>query len=125
MIRYLRYLFIAVLAICLIVLALANSQTITLHLLPDAVKEVVVGYLPIPMQVDVPLYVAIFAGIAIGVLVGFVWEWFREMKHRSVASKRTREAQSLAREVVRLKEEKNEGKDDVLALLDDAPRKAG
>ena len=77
------------------------------------------------MQVDVPLYVAIFAGIAIGILVGFVWEWFREMKHRSVASKRTREAQSLAREVVRLKEEKNEGKDDVLALLDDAPRKAG
>ncbi|MEO0830134.1 MAG: hypothetical protein AAFY03_06705 [Pseudomonadota bacterium] len=34
------------------------------------------------------------------------------------------EARVLAREVVKLKDKQNEGKDEVLAILDSAPRKA-
>jgi len=59
-------------------------------------------------------------GIAFGLLIGFVWEWLREWKHRSAVRKEHKQVVRLEREVTRLKAEKNEGKDDVLALLDDA-----
>ncbi len=32
---------------------------------------------------ELPLFLVIFAGILVGLLIGFVWEWFREAKHRS------------------------------------------
>ncbi|WP_420860999.1 LapA family protein [Algirhabdus cladophorae] len=112
--RYLRYLVWGVIGVALVVIALANRQVVTLKLLPAELADLA----GISFSIDVPLYVVMFAGIAIGVLLGFVWEWLREHKHRSQASKSTKQVARLEREVTRLKGEKHEGKDEVLALLE-------
>jgi uncharacterized integral membrane protein len=119
--RYLKYLFLLVLAASLLTVALANRDLVTLNLLTPELASLV-GF---GMSITLPLYVVVFGGIAAGILIGFVWEWFREHKHRAEAARRTREAKTLAREVVRLKDKQNEGKDDILALIEDGPRKAG
>ena len=68
--------------------------------------------------VQVPLFIAILLGVAVGLVIGLIWEWIRESKHRTAATRIRREAQRLEDEVKRLKAEKHEGKDEVLALLE-------
>jgi len=60
----------------------------------------------------------ILLGVLIGLLIGFVWEWLRELKNRSLIRKTERENRGLQREVDRLREKDGQPKDDVLALLD-------
>ena len=67
-----------------------------------------------------PELVVVLGGVGVGLIIGFLWEWIREHKHRSEAAQKAREARRLDREVKRLKKQKHEGKDEVLALLDDA-----
>jgi putative membrane protein len=59
-------------------------------------------------------------GVATGILVGFVWEWLREHRHRAAAKTNHREAKKLEREVEALRGKKNEGRDEILALVEDA-----
>ena len=115
--RYIKYLFLATLAVALIVIALANSQIVTLKALPEGLAQAT-GY---SWSIPLPLFVVVFAGILAGLLIGFFWEWLREHKHRSEASKKRSEVKKLEEEVRRLKgvQAKNEG-DEVLALLDEA-----
>jgi hypothetical protein len=64
----------------------------------------------------------IFAAIIAGVLVGFVWEWFREHGHRATASRKSREVARLERELAVMRDATSvPPKDDVLALLERAP----
>ncbi len=114
--RYLRYAFLAVLAVVLVSIAMANRGVVTLRLLPGALEE----FAGVNWQVDLPLFVVVFGGIVAGLIIGFVWEWLREYKHRREATLKTKEARRLEREVTRLKGEKAEGKDEVLALLEEA-----
>jgi lipopolysaccharide assembly protein A len=120
MFRTLRYVFLGLLAIVLLIVALANRVPVTLRLLPDDLGE----FLGLGGAVELPLFLVIFGGIVAGLLIGFVWEWFRESKHRSKASSKTREVSRLERELAVLRDAKDEPQDDVLALLD-SPRKAG
>ncbi|GGL68910.1 lipopolysaccharide assembly protein LapA domain-containing protein [Wenxinia marina] len=112
--RVIRIAFWALVALCLIVLGIANRDIVTLRALPEALA----GAVGLSPDIQMPLFIAIFIGIAIGLLIGFVWEWIREHKHRSEARARRREVTMLEREVGRLRAEKHEGQDDVLALLD-------
>jgi len=112
---YIRYAFLAVLAIALIIVATANRDLVTLTLLPDTLAGVV-GF---SAQISLPLFVVIFGGIIAGVLIGFVWEWLREHKHRAEAARRTREVEALERELRREKRLKNQDRDEVLVLLDE------
>lgn len=114
--RYVRYLFLAAIGLCLILVALANRGAVTVKLLPEEMA----AYLGQPLSYDLPLFVVIFGGIVVGLLIGFVWEWFREHKHRADARTQKREKEKLEREVKGLKRKSNEGKDEVLALLDDS-----
>ena len=114
MLRMLRLLFLAVLGIALVAVASANRGLVTLRLLPEEMDQ----FLGIGWSLEVPLFLAIFAGIVAGLGIGFVWEWFREAKHRAAASEHKREAGRLEREVSRLKAERPEAEDDVLALLE-------
>jgi uncharacterized integral membrane protein len=114
--RYIRYAFLATLGIVLICLALANMSPVTLTSLPDGLPD------PLGMRgsIELPLFVVILGGIVAGLMIGFFWEWMREHKHRAVASQKTREVHKLEREVNKLKGEKHQGKDEVLALLEQA-----
>lgn len=114
--RYIRYACIAIFAVALIAVALANRGLVTLKLLPTEIA----GLFAVAPTVDLPLFVVIFGGIIAGLLVGFVWEWLREHTIRSESARNAREVRRLEREVKRLKSEKHEGKDEVLALLDEA-----
>ena len=116
--RYIRYICIATFALALVCVALANRQLVQISMIPDFVQsEVQFAVVP---EVRLPLFVIIIASIIVGIIVGFVWEWFREHSIRVEGSRNAREARKLARENKRLKAEKHEGKDEVLALLDEA-----
>lgn len=114
MLRFLRLLFLAVLAIVLVAVASANRQIVTLRLLPEEMDS----FLGFGWSVEAPVFLAIFAGIIAGLAIGFVWEWFREAKHRSAATEHRREAGRLEREVRRLKDARPEPEDEVLAILE-------
>ncbi len=112
--RYIRYAFLIVLALALITVALANRGAVTLRLMPQEVA----GFVPLPNTLDLPLFVIIFGGIIAGLLIGFVWEWFREHKLRAEGARARRDVKSLEREVTRLKGVEPDDKDEILALLD-------
>lgn len=114
--RYIRYAFLACLAVALITVALANREMVVLRLLSDELGEV----LGIGGTVELPLFLVIFGGIVAGVAIGFVWEWLREMKYRGAVTSERREKEKLRREVDRLRAKDEAPKDDVLALLEDA-----
>lgn len=113
--RYIKYAFYAIVAICLISISVANRDVVTLHLL----TENFAGLLGIQATIDLPLFLIVFGGIAAGLLIGFIWEWFREHKHRAEAVRHKRDKVALEKEVSKLRTSKASDEDDVLALLDD------
>ena len=114
MTRTLRYLFLAILTVVLLIVASANRSLVTLRLLPDDFAAL----LQLDWQIDMPVFLVLFLGIIIGLLIGFIWEWLREHKHRRVASTKSREVSKLERELASLKDQTSLPADDVLALLD-------
>lgn len=115
--RYIRYAFLAALAVFLITVALANREMVTLHLLPQELS----GFLGMSWQVSLPLFIVIFLGIIAGVVIGFVWEWLREYKFRAKGKRAEKAAVRLSEEVQSLKrKDAVQQGDEVLALLDDA-----
>lgn len=117
--RYLRYAFLLVLAIILISVSVANRGMVELRLLPRGVAEVP-GMSAFDVAVTLPLFVVILLGIGAGLVIGFLWEWMREHKHRREANVKTREVQKLEREVGRLKKKTNPGQDEILNILENA-----
>ena len=89
---------------------------VALKLLPTEVS----GWFALNPEIQVPLFIVILGSIIAGLLVGFVWEWVREYGQRAEAARQAREMRRLEREVARLKVEKHEGQDEVLALLEQA-----
>ena len=114
MIRYLRYAFLIALALVLLTVALANRAPVAVRLLPDDLAALT----GLTWGVELPLFLIIFGGIVAGLLIGFVWEWFREMKHRTTASVKSREVARLERELAVLRDATTVPQDDVLALLE-------
>ncbi len=110
----LRWMFLIAIGLILIVLAVANRAPVTLRLLPDELAHVT----PFPGVITLPLFLVIFAGIILGLLIGFFWEWMRERKHRQAAVARRREIARLENQVDGLKSEKAGDRDSILALLD-------
>ncbi|AEI92551.1 lipopolysaccharide assembly protein LapA domain-containing protein [Roseobacter litoralis] len=114
--RYIKYALIAVFGIALIAIAVANRGYVSIQLIPNEVA----GWFAMNPQIELPLFIIIFGGIIVGLFVGFVWEWMREYAQRAEAARQAREMRRLQREVKRLKGEKHEGKDEVIALLEEA-----
>lgn len=116
---YVKYAFWGLVAVCLVTISFANRGVVELRLLPEAIASALPGGLSwLAPVVEVPLFVALLIGVAVGLVIGLIWEWLREAKQRSEAGRRRRRIAELEREVARLKDEKHEGKDEVLALLD-------
>lgn len=114
--RYFRYAFLGTLGIILISVSLANRGMVELKLVPEALAEMI-GF---NTGISLPLFLVVLGGIAVGLVVGFVWEWMREHKIRRDAGQKTRQVRNLERELTRLRGEKHQGKDEVLAILDEA-----
>ena len=114
--RYIRYAFWAVVGIGLISVAIANRGVVTLSLFPDAISDL----LGLNHNISLPLFIVILMSVAVGLLIGFVWEWLREHKFRSEKNRTQKELKNTQREIRRMKGSEKEHKDDVLALLDEA-----
>ena len=114
--RFIRYVCLIAFAAVLIAVALANRGMVTLRLVPGELADV----LGLGHSIDLPLFLVILGGVLVGLLVGFVWEWLREYADRAAAAQTARDMRRLEREVARLRGEKYEGQDEVLALLDRA-----
>ncbi|MCG6901060.1 MAG: LapA family protein [Rhodobacter sp.] len=115
--RYIRYAILAAIAVIMITVALANRAPVTLNLMPEGLASLL-RYPGAANTLTLPLFVVILFGIVAGVLLGFVWEWLREHKHRAEVSRQKRENVRLAREVAKMKSDPGPG-DDVLAMLED------
>ena len=114
MFRYLRYLILAAVGLALLIVALANRTPVLLKAMPDDFA----AFLGLSWQMELPVFVVLFGGIVIGVLVGFLWEWAREHKHRATASTKTREVSRLERELATMRDATSLPQDDIIALLD-------
>ena len=113
MLRLLRYLFLAVIAVLLMVFASANRDLVTLHALPPDLAHL----FQVDWQLDVPSFLLVFLGIVVGLLVGYTLEWLREHKHRRTARTQTRAVTQLERELAVIKDQTSLPQDEVLALL--------
>jgi len=67
--RFVKYLFMALVGIGLIVVALANRGVTTVNILPGDFAQ----FLPIPNSYSMPLFLVILAGVLAGLLIGFFW----------------------------------------------------
>lgn len=115
MIRYLRLILLLLLGVALLVVALANRAPVPVRLLPDDMAALT----GLTWGMELPLFLVIFGSIIAGVMIGFVWEWFREHGHRATASQKSRDVARLERELAVLKDSTSvPPKDEVLALLD-------
>jgi len=112
--RYLRYLVFGSIAVGLVIVALANRGEVSLTLMPLVLGDLI-GF---NLQFQIPLFTVIFLGVTAGLLIGFVWEWLREMKHRNAAKTEHRQVVRLEREVSKLKSVTAKEQDDILALLE-------
>lgn len=114
MLRYLRYLVLALIAIGLATVSLANRDAVLIKLFPADLA----AFVGINWQIEIPLFLVMFGGIVGGVLIGFVWEWAREHKHRVVAKGATKQVSRLERELATMRDATSLPKDDIIALLD-------
>lgn len=123
MIRLIKIVFLASLAIALTTISMANREAATLTLLPDVISDGIASILnleaPVNFSITLPMFVIVFGAIVAGLLIGFFWEWLREAKHRQEVNKRQRQVVDLKREVNRLRGKVHEGDDEVLALLEE------
>lgn len=114
MIRILSTTILALLAIVLVSFSTANRAPVALRALPEDLALLFGGNLVI----ELPLFLVVFTGIALGLVLGFGWEWAREHKHRAAAARGNRAVARLERELAVIKDASSLPQDEVLALLD-------
>ena len=113
--RIAKYLFLFIVAVALVLMALANRETVVVEMVPEAL----VGWFGIQYAIALPLFLVILGAVMVGILVGFVWEWLREYRYCADAKIHKRAAQSLEREVKTLKGGTGrDAQDEILALVD-------
>lgn len=116
MLRYLRYGLLAVAALVLVLLSLANREVVSLRLLPPDIG----GFVGMSGEWRLPLFAVILVALAAGVLAGYLGEWLRARRQRSAARRNTRDLDRLQREVEALKvAQKAPAGDEILAILDE------
>ncbi|WP_322891549.1 MULTISPECIES: LapA family protein [unclassified Yoonia] len=114
--KTIRYAFWAIVALCLILIGLANRDPVTVRAMPAWLSDL----LGIAPDVTLPLFVVIFIGVGAGLAIGFLWEWVREYRIRADARAKSREVEALRQELQQMRTASVGAKsdDDVLALLE-------
>jgi uncharacterized integral membrane protein len=112
--RVLKYIFLVIVGLVLVTLAVTNRESVTVRLLREGLGNATgLGF-----AATIPLFVVIFAALLAGVILGFVWEWFREHKFRVEAAVKKKEATRLKAEVQKLRSSGQTTDDEILALLE-------
>jgi uncharacterized membrane protein YciS (DUF1049 family) len=98
LLRFLKFLFFAPIAVALVMFGVANRQLVTLVIDPvsagaDALK------------VTVPLFMFFFVTLALGAIIGSMTTWFAQGRHRRSERRLKRECDRLSGECTRLKAE--------------------
>ncbi|MEM6971524.1 MAG: LapA family protein [Pseudomonadota bacterium] len=106
-IRLFRIGVLVLIGAALVLLGVANMEPVTLRLLPASVTN------GAPSLPDMPLSVVILAAMLLGFVIGEVFEWVRESKHRVEAATRGREVSQLRAENARLKTKLDDPKEDL------------
>ncbi|WP_019955441.1 lipopolysaccharide assembly protein LapA domain-containing protein [Yoonia vestfoldensis] len=114
--KTIRYAFWAIVALCLILIGLANRDPVTVRAMPVWLSDLL-GLSP---DVTLPLFVVIFIGVGAGLAIGFLWEWVREYRIRADARAKSREVEALRSELQQMRTASVGAKseDDVLVLLE-------
>lgn len=112
--RYLKYLFLFTVALALVLMAMANRETVTLEMIPPDLA----AWFGVQYGIQLPLFVVVLGAVVVGVLVGFVWEWLREHRYRVEAKTSKQAAKALEREVTAIKGPAQGTQDEILALVD-------
>jgi uncharacterized integral membrane protein len=95
--QFLKALILLPVAIVVVLFAVANRGPVTLSFDPFSG-----GGAP-EFSATIPLYAALFAALALGVLVGGMAAWLAQAKHRRARRAHQREAQRLRTEAERLR----------------------
>ena len=112
--RILNYIFLMFVGVVFYALAMANRDLVSLRLVPEEIAQ----YFSIPPAISLPVFIPVYGGVIVGILIGFIWEWIREYHYRSDLSRRKRRIKKLESDVITLKSQQNNDKDEILALLE-------
>ena len=97
--RYIKLLAWILVGVLLVIFALGNNQTVQVYLFPNIFSNTLIARYIFPM----PLFIIVYLVLLIGVIFGFVFEYFRQYKYRLNLRKYKRELNSLRAEVQELK----------------------
>ena len=81
---FVKWLILLPILVVVLLLAISNDQTVTLHLNPFDIEDPV-------LRLDLPLYALAFAVFALGAICGGVVAWSGQRKHRRRAHERREE----------------------------------
>ena len=82
--RILRMAFLGLLALALITMALANREIVNVRLFPANFD----AYLSGNWSASMPLFLVILLAMAVGMLLGLIWEWLRESQLRAESARK-------------------------------------
>jgi putative membrane protein len=85
--RLLFWIFVLIVALVLALFAVSNREMVAL------------GWWPVPFLVEIPLYVAVLAALAVGFLLGELAAWIAGRRRRREARRHTRRIASLEGEL--------------------------
>ena len=91
---------LAPIAVVLILLSVANRQTVTFSLDPTNIETPAIAF-------DLPFFVFLFVTFFVGIFVGSTLTWFKQGKHRKAARQNAFEANMLKQENIAAKEKEN------------------
>jgi uncharacterized integral membrane protein len=83
--RYLSLIILVPLAVLLVAFAVANRQSVQLSFDPMNVSDPA-------FAVQLPMFVLVFAAMAVGLVLGGIATWFSQGKHRKLARQKNKEA---------------------------------
>jgi hypothetical protein len=90
---YLRYALLAIVLGLTVMVALANSGSVTLALWP----ETVAAFVGRNYAITLPLFIVVGGAVGLGLVLGLIWEWLRERAIRREAAHAQRELEAIRR----------------------------
>ncbi len=109
--RFFIYLLYIIIAIVLVTIAVSNPQSVTVKFLPDWFP--LFGGVSVTLPLFVHIYIALFEGLALGLLI----EYVREARFRRQARKAKKELKKTEQTLQKTKKDAGQHDDEVLAIV--------